>query len=108
MTTLDAAENLLAEYRSLKTVPRNLRTIKALETLVSLLADMDDDDAPPPVEHQKPRPLGCHNRDRSQIVGWKDNGRCQHDSLPDPDCEGCIHQKHRAHAAPLDGTGGVR
>lgn len=106
--TRDTVETLLAEYQTLKRVPRNLKTIAALTVLLELLEDADENDAPPPVEHPKPRPLGCHNRDRSQIVGWKDGGRCQHDSLPDPDCEGCEHRKTRAHSAPLDGSGGVK
>lgn len=48
---------------------------------------------------------GC--RDRPLIPGWKDDGRCQHDSARDEGCEGCWQRKSLPDDVPTDGSGGL-
>lgn len=48
----------------------------------------------------------CANRHNPP--GWKEGGRCQHDSASDPRCDGCAWRRKESTQVPLDGTGGLR
>lgn len=48
----------------------------------------------------------CANRPNPP--GWKEEGRCQHDSHADERCNGCQWKRAVSTSVPQDGTGGLR